>query len=90
MIRYNIGGGLTLLLLLIGIVLTFITIRRMITGQISLPRWAKILMTAAMILSLLIILYSMLPPLEIPIDNLFIDEQTHIVTPPDSITNIDP
>lgn len=84
------GAGSTLLVLLVGIVLTFITVRRMIMGQITLPTWAKILLTAAMILSLLIVFFSMLPLLNIPLDNVFVNEQTHIVTPAESITEIDP
>lgn len=85
---FDLGFSLLLFLVfLVGIVLTFITVRRMITGKISLPSWAKILLTAAMILSILITFISMLPPLHIPIGNPFVDEQTHIVTPVESITN---
>lgn len=84
------GLGFTFLLFLAGILLTFITIRRMITGQISLPGWSKILLTAAMILSLLILFISMLPPLDIPLDNPFVDEYTHLVTPDESISDIYP
>lgn len=80
------GLGITCLLLIAGIVLTVITVHRMITGRISLPRWAKLLLTAAMILSLLIVLLSMLPPLNIPVDKFFVNEQTHIVTPVESVT----
>lgn len=79
------GAGSTFFLLVFGIVLTFITLRRMITGSITLPLWAKILSVAAMILSLLVILLSILPPLQIPVEDFFIDEQTHIVYPAESV-----
>ena len=46
---FNIGGIFALILLISGIVLTFVTIRRMIRGQITLPGWAKWLLSAAMI-----------------------------------------
>lgn len=71
------------LLLLSGIVLTFITIRRMTKGQISLPGWAKILLSAAMVLMLLVSIIGMLPPIEVDVDNPFITEETHIITPVD-------
>lgn len=76
---YIIGGGL----LLGGAVLTLITIRHMVNGLISLPRWVKILLSAAMVLGLLVTLAGMLPPLEVQVDNPFVEEHTHIVTPAD-------
>lgn len=79
--RINTGGGIMILLLIIGIILTIITIRRMITGQIVLPRWAKILLSAVMVAWLLFMLLMMLPPLKA--DNVFITEETHIVAPVD-------
>ena len=50
-----------ILMLLSGIVLTVITIRRMCQGQIMLPLWAKFLLTIAMITMLVIILLGILP-----------------------------
>lgn len=79
--RINTGGGIMILLLIIGIILTIITIRRMITGQIVLPRWAKILLSTVMVAWLLFMLLMMLPPFKA--DNVFIPEETHIVTPVD-------
>ena len=78
---FTIGGICMLLLLFSGTVLTFITIRRMITGQICLPGWAKVLLTCLMLLMLLCTLLSMLPPARIGITNIFITEDTHIVLP---------
>ena len=72
-----------LLMLLVGIVLTIITIRCMLRGGICVPGWAKVLLTAGMILLQLILLLSILPPLEVEVDNPFVNEQTHIVTPVD-------
>lgn len=72
-----------MILFLVGIVLTVITIRRMIKGQISLPLWAKILLSTAMILGLLITFIGMLPPMEATVTNPFITEETHIITPVD-------
>ena len=77
----NTGGGIMILLLIMGIILTIITIRRMITGQISLPRRAKILLSTVMIAWLLFMMLMMLPPTTV--DNIFITEDTHIVTPVD-------
>lgn len=79
--EFNTGGGIMILLLLFGLVLTIITIRRMVTGQISLSRWGKVLLSTAMIAWLLFLVLMMLPPMET--DNIFIDEYTEIVTPVD-------
>lgn len=57
---FNVGGIYMILLLLFGSILTFITIRRMIRGQIALPGWGKWLLSAAMIGMLLIPLIAML------------------------------
>lgn len=76
---YLVSGSL----LLAGTVLTFITIRRMITGQISLPGWAKVLSSVGMILLLLITLFSILPPMEVAVTNPFESQETLIVTPAD-------
>lgn len=59
------------LLFLFGVILTVITLRRMATGRIRLPRWAKPLLCVAMITALLIILLSLLPPLELTVDTDF-------------------
>ena len=80
---FNIGGIFALILLVSGIVLTVITIRRMIRGQIALPGWAKWLLSAAMIGMLLITLIGMLPPLEVNISNPLVETDTHIVFPAD-------
>ncbi len=80
---FNIGGMFALILLVSGIVLTVITIRRMIRGQIALPGWAKWLLSAAMIGMLLITLLGMLPPLEVNMSNPFVGTDTHIVFPAD-------
>lgn len=80
---FNIGGIFALILLISGIVLTFVTIRRMIRGQISLPGWGKWLLSAAMIGMLLITLIGMLPPLEVNVENSFVETNTHIVSSAD-------
>lgn len=80
---FNIGGIFALMLLISGIVLTFVTIRRMIRGQIALPGWAKWLLSAAMIAMLVITLIGMLPPLEVTVENPFVETHTHVVMPAD-------
>lgn len=80
-----IGIGSTPLLLIFGIILTIITIRRMVTGRISLPRWGKVLLSAAMIAWILFLALSILPPVEA--DNIFVDEHTQIITPADPSAN---
>lgn len=80
---FGIASIFQVLLFVTGLVLTIITIRRMKIGQISLPGWAKILLTIAMILGLAITLIGMLPPMEATVTNPFITEETHIVTPID-------
>ena len=81
----SFGGIFMILLLLSGSILTFITIRRMLRGQISLPNWAKWLLSIAMIAMLVFTLFSILPPIEADLDNPFINESTSIVTPDDSV-----
>lgn len=76
-----LGIGSNLLLLLFGIVLSIITIRRMMTGRISLPRWGNALLILGMIAALLIIVLSMLPPLEL--DNVFVNEYNETIIPAD-------
>lgn len=80
---FGIASIFQVLLFVTGLVLTIITACRMKTGQISLPGWAKILLTIAMILGLAITLIGMLPPMEATVTNPFITEETHIVTPID-------
>ncbi len=77
------GIGFRFLLLIAGIILTAITMLRMRSGQITLPRWGKILLSAAMILVLIITLIGMLPPIAVHVTNPFVSEDTHIVTPAD-------
>lgn len=79
------GIGITVLLPIFGIILTIVTIRRMVTGRISLPRWGKVLLSAAMITWNLFLVLSMLPPVEV--DNIFVEEHTQIVTPADPSAN---
>ena len=67
----------------IGIVLTVITMLRMHSGKIALPRWGKVLLSIAMITMLVITLLGILPPLEVDVVNPFITEDTVIVTPAD-------
>lgn len=79
-----------LLMLLAGIVLTVITVRRMVRREICVPGWAKVLLTAGMILLQLILLLSILPPLKVEVDNPFVNEQTHVVTPVDPAESAEP
>ncbi len=79
------GIGITVLLPIFGIILTIVTIRRMVTGRISLPRWGTVLLSAAMIAWILFLALSMLPPVEV--DNIFVDEHTQIITPADPSAN---
>lgn len=76
-----LGIGSNILLLIFGIVLSIITIRRMMTGRISLPRWGNALLILGMIAALLIIVLSMLPPLEL--DNVFVNEYNETIIPAD-------
>ena len=80
-----LGVGTNFLLLIFGIILTIITIRRMVTGRISLPRWGKVLLSVSMIAWLLFLVLMMLPPKEA--DNIFINEYTEIITPVDPSIN---
>lgn len=79
----NMGGIVSLIMLAAGIVLTVITIRRMVSGQIDLPKWTRLLLAAVMILGLLVTLAGMLPPEVIQVDNFFVTEYTEIVQPED-------
>lgn len=83
----TIGVGSSFLLFIVGIILTVITMQRMHSGKITLPGWAKILLSLAMIAMLAITLVSMLPPSVVHlVEDVFIDEATHIVTPVESVT----
>lgn len=77
-------------MLLAGVALTIITIRRMARGAIRVPGWARALLITGMILLQLILLLSILPLIEIDVDNPFVNEQTHIVTPVDPSETIEP
>lgn len=77
--------GITLLLLIFGILLTIITIRRMISGRISLSKWAKVLLSCLMISYLLFLLLMILPPMEV--DNIFVNEYTEVITSVDPSMN---
>ena len=65
------------LMLLAGIILSVITVRRMINGAISIPRWSKILLIIGMLLMNLILFLSLLPP-----------RQAEPLTPQDPIESI--
>lgn len=82
-IDINMGEIISLIMLAAGIALTVITMLWMRSGRLSLPSWGKIVLSAAMVLGLLVTLAGMLPPLEVQVDNPFVEEHTHIVTPAD-------
>lgn len=86
----SIGGICMLLLLVSGTVLSVITIRRMISGQLLLPGWAKIMLSVGMIFMLLTTLISILPVFEVAITNPFVTEDFHVVTPSISETTATP
>lgn len=83
---FSIAGIFGISMLLGGIVLTVITITRMVSGQIDLPGWAKGLLCFGMITMLLILVLGMLPPDVVEITNPFVEEYTHIVTPDASVS----
>ena len=66
------------LMLIAGIILSIITVRRMINGAISIPRWSKILLIIGMLLMNLILFLSILPP-----------RQAEPLTPQDPIESIE-
>lgn len=80
---FNAGTIFQILLLLAGIALTATTLWRMKTGRINLPRWAKVLLSAAMIVGLIITLLGMLPPMQADVDGIVTTEDTVIITPAD-------
>lgn len=84
------GLTFTFLLLVSGVILTVITIRRMVNGSIFIPCWTKILLILGMILMQLILLFSLLPPMQV--DSIFVKESTSIVTPvePDASIHTEP
>lgn len=87
-IRYFL---LSMLILPAGIVLTIITILRMRTGQIALPKWAKIVLIIGMILSQLIIAVGMMPPsVSYAVKDAFIHTGTHPATPIDPPFAVEP
>lgn len=71
---YIVGGGL----LLTGIILVFITLWRMKTGRIHLPRWAKLLISVAMLLMLVISVLYIIPPSQADVTNTPVIEDTII------------
>ena len=84
---FSMGGIFGILMLIFGIVLTVITMMRMRSGKIAISSFAKFLVCAAMIAMLVIQIFAMLPPDIIQIDNPFVEEHYHPVTPstPESI-----
>lgn len=85
-IEMTVGYSLlSILMLPAGIVLTVITILRIRSGKISLPRWAKILVITGMLLSQVILIAAMLPTgvYQAVVDT-FIGQDTH------SVTQVDP
>lgn len=75
---------LRILMLPAGIALTVITILRMRSGRITLPRWAKCLLIIGMILSQLIIAAAMMPPsVYQAVEDTFFNTDTQPVTPID-------
>lgn len=78
-----------IMMLLAGIILTAITMLRMRSGKIDLPGWGKFLLCTAMIAMLVITVLSMLPPSVLHlVEEVFIDEHTHIVTPSDTTPSV--
>ena len=77
----SVAGIFGISMLLGGIVLTVITINRMVSGKIDLPGWGKVLLSVAMIAMLLILVLGMLPSDVIEVVNPFVEEHIHIVTP---------
>lgn len=77
----SFGIGIRLILLVAGILLTVLTLLRMRSGQIALPRWTSAGLAAFMIVLLLVTVAGMLPPSEVIITNPLVNEETHIVTP---------
>ena len=66
------------LMLAAGIILTVITMLRMYSGKINIPRWAKILLSLAMIVMLVITLLGMLPTRTITVTT---DQTVQTITP---------
>lgn len=85
-IEMTVGYSLlTILMLPAGLTLTVITILRMRSGKIFLPRWAKILVITGMLFSQVILIAAMLPTgvYQAVVDT-FIGQDTH------SVTQVDP
>ena len=78
---FSVAGIFGISMLLSGIVLTVITIMRMVSGKIDIPGWSKVLLSIAMIAMLLVLVLGMLPQDVIKVTNPFVEEYTHIVTP---------
>ena len=80
-IPFSLGGIFYILMLIGGIILTVITMSRMFNGQLSLPGWGKVFLCIGMIAGLVILFLAMLPTHLIEVENPFVEEYTHIVTP---------
>ena len=75
---------LSILMLPAGLALTVITILRIRSGKISLPRWGKILVIVGMLLLQVILIAAMMPTgVYQAVTDTFIDQDTHTVTPAD-------
>jgi len=81
-VSYLVG----IILLLWGLILTFITFRRMHQGKLGFSKWGNVLFSVLMIAMMVINIWGILPPMNIDADNPFVGESTEIVTPiaPDS------
>ena len=84
-VPFSLGGIFYILMLIGGIILTVITMSRMINGQLSLPGWGKVFLCIGMIAMLVILFLAMLPTHLIEVENPFVESQTHIVFPDPSI-----
>ncbi len=84
-IEMTVGYSLLFILMLpAGIVLTVITILRIRSGKISLPRWAKILVVVGSLLLQMILIAAMMPTsVYQAVKDTFINQDTHTVTPAD-------
>ncbi len=82
---------LYMLMLPVGITLTIITILRMRSGKITLPKWAKMLLVVGMILSQVILAAAMMPPAVYQArHDTLVNTDTHSVTPIASMPRVDP
>ena len=75
-VPFSLGGIFYILMLIGGIILTVITMSRMINGQLSLPGWGKVFLCIGMIAMLVILFLAMLPTHLIEVENPFVESQT--------------